>query len=154
MPKSKHTGDEVAMDMTPMIDCVFLLIVFFMLVSEISKNEFEQVTLPKATKAIEDVKADTKRVVVNITYAPDFQTNKVYSDIIIKKKSYGDQEQLITYLKMKADQDKPEGAKASSMSVKIRADQRCEYQKVQRVMVACMKAGISKISIGAEPKHQ
>ncbi len=154
MGMAKFTGDDVQLDMTPMIDCVFLLIIFFMLVSEISKNEFEQVTLPKATKAIDDVKVDSKRIVVNITYSPDFQSNKVHTDIVIKKQKYTDQEKLVTYLKMKADQDKPEGAKASNMSVKIRADQRCEYQKVQRVMVACMKAGISKISIGAEPKNQ
>ncbi|MCZ7647109.1 MAG: biopolymer transporter ExbD [Planctomycetota bacterium] len=153
MSKKRDVGGEVELDMTPMIDCVFLLLIFFMCVTEMQKVEYEHLTLPEASKAIEDVKAATNRVVVNITYSPDFVGNKVHSDIVIKKQKYNEQEKLASYLKLKADQDRPEGAKGSNVTVKIRADQRCEYQKVQRVMVACMKAGISKISIGAEPKH-
>ncbi|MCZ7647110.1 MAG: biopolymer transporter ExbD [Planctomycetota bacterium] len=39
MGKNKHVGDEVKMDMTPMIDCVFLLLIFFMCATKFKQVE-------------------------------------------------------------------------------------------------------------------
>ncbi|MCW8132187.1 MAG: biopolymer transporter ExbD [Planctomycetota bacterium] len=146
---------DAAFDLTPMIDATFLLIIFFMCVTEMAKQELEALTLPKATKAIKDEKAPKSRQVVNITYLPPSQsTGSVRSDIIIRGKKYNEQERLIEFLKLKVTQfEKEKDEKGVSLvSVKIRADGRAEYQKVQQVMVACMKAGISRIAIGTEPK--
>lgn len=38
MNKSKLVQENVEMDMTPMIDCVFLLMIFFVLVIDLSQQ--------------------------------------------------------------------------------------------------------------------
>ena len=43
---NRHIPKEAKMDMTPMIDVVFLLIIFFMVVTELVRLEIEPVTLP------------------------------------------------------------------------------------------------------------
>jgi biopolymer transport protein ExbD len=68
--KSKEldpTNQALEMNMTPMIDCVFLLLVFFMIVSEMSSLDLENMALAYAdqAKAPEEESVD-RRVVVNI----------------------------------------------------------------------------------------
>ncbi|MHC5073156.1 MAG: ExbD/TolR family protein, partial [Planctomycetota bacterium] len=47
--QGKPKPDEKAeMDMTPMIDCVFLLMIFFVLVIDLSQKDLEDLILPKA----------------------------------------------------------------------------------------------------------
>jgi biopolymer transport protein ExbD len=41
MAKSSKASQEVDMDMTPMIDCVFLLMIFFVLVIDLSQKDLE-----------------------------------------------------------------------------------------------------------------
>ena len=50
----KQAQEEAEMDMTPMIDVVFLLIIFFVLVIDLSQRELEDLILPKATYAVLD----------------------------------------------------------------------------------------------------
>lgn len=138
-------------DLTPMIDCVFLLIIFFMCVTEMAKTEFEQLTLPKANKSIDDKEVPKDRQVINVTYSI-VNNNEVMSNIIIRKVLYNKPEELVAFLKTKAEKAGRDEKGVSRISVKIRADGRVAYQQVQRVMVSCMKAGISRISFGAEPK--
>ncbi|MCK6474275.1 MAG: biopolymer transporter ExbD [Planctomycetes bacterium] len=143
---------DAMFDWTPLIDVVFQLMIFFMCVTEIAKAELESLTLPIARNAIEDVDAPKNRVIINITYSVSFTKKSVTSDIIISKEPYNDQDKLIAMLKARAAAGGLVDG-VSDMTVKVRADHRAEYQKIQQVMVACMKAGINKISIGAEPKQ-
>ncbi len=53
--------------MTPMIDCVFLLIIFFVLVIDLSQQELEDLILPKAEFAEPDDKPPENRPIINIT---------------------------------------------------------------------------------------
>ena len=54
-------------NLTPLIDCTFQLIIFFILVNDMSQRELEVLTLPRApTVAIEDKGEDKTRLVVNI----------------------------------------------------------------------------------------
>lgn len=52
--------------MTPLIDLAFLLIVFFVLVSQVSGAEHAELTLPKAALESSGRPGDAKRVVVNV----------------------------------------------------------------------------------------
>ncbi|MGE0142021.1 MAG: ExbD/TolR family protein [Planctomycetota bacterium] len=64
---SAKANQEVEMDMTPMIDCVFLLMIFFVLVIDLSQKELEDLILPKAEKAAPDNKPPDVRPIANIT---------------------------------------------------------------------------------------
>ena len=57
---------EPEMDMTPMIDCVFLLMIFFVLVIDLSQQDLEDLILPKAEHALAEDKPPSIRPIVNI----------------------------------------------------------------------------------------
>jgi biopolymer transport protein ExbD len=54
-------------DMTPMIDCVFQLIIFFVLVIDLTQKDLESLKLPKAKFAVPDDAPPDIRPVLNIT---------------------------------------------------------------------------------------
>lgn len=63
----KPKPDEKAeMDMTPMIDCVFLLMIFFVLVIDLSQKDLEDLILPKAIHVEEDKNPPENRPIINI----------------------------------------------------------------------------------------
>ncbi len=63
----KPKPDEKAeMDMTPMIDCVFLLMIFFVLVIDLSQKDLEDLILPKAIHVEEDKNPPKVRPIINI----------------------------------------------------------------------------------------
>lgn len=64
--KTKQIQEELKMDMTPMIDCVFLLIIFFVLVIDLSQQDMEDLILPKAEYAQPDENPPEVRPIVNI----------------------------------------------------------------------------------------
>ena len=65
---NKHDSEtDMEMDMTPMIDVVFLLIIFFMIITDLSQQELEELELPNATVAVEDKPdPESNRPILNI----------------------------------------------------------------------------------------
>lgn len=66
MDVSKLVQQNVEMDMTPMIDCVFLLMIFFVLVIDLSQKNLEDLILPKAQFIEPDDKPPANRPVINV----------------------------------------------------------------------------------------
>ena len=67
--KAVVEGDESILNMTPMIDMTFLLVVFFMLTIDLTTKEFVPVELPFADKGVEDIEetqGETPRMVINL----------------------------------------------------------------------------------------
>lgn len=64
--RTKAVQQELVMDMTPMIDCVFLLMIFFVLVIDLSQQTLEDLILPQAKYAVPDEKPPENRPVVNV----------------------------------------------------------------------------------------
>ena len=79
--QTKRAQEELQMDMTPMIDCVFLLMIFFVLVIDLSQQELEDLILPKAEYAVPDEKPPENRPIINVTQA---------GRMIYKKNTYYD----------------------------------------------------------------
>ena len=67
MAKLDSVKEDAKMDMTPMIDCVFLLMIFFVLVIDLSQQDLEDLILPKARFVEPDDSPPDLRPVVNIT---------------------------------------------------------------------------------------
>ena len=153
---NKHDAEtEMAMNMTPMIDVVFLLIIFFMIITDLTQQDLEQLQLPPARSAVED-KPDPKvvRPILNIP-----QNGK----IIIKTEPYYDPEQdgedmtrLERYLvdaaaRMPKKMDPEVGVKLPDNPLMIRADTNTEFRFIQKIMEVCGKQGIQiwKLELGA-----
>lgn len=149
--KKKVTSPECKFNMTPMIDMVFLLLIFFMLVGELRRMAEEAVVLPFAAHAMEDLGQAEDRVIVNITKAKGGEKDV---NFIIKKARYNNRDALEKFLKKEAIRvpDPTGAADLSGLAVKIRADAYVEFKHVQLVLLACMKANIWKVSFGVAPE--
>ena len=67
--KLQKTDDqqEMEMNMTPMIDVVFLLIIFFMVITDLTQQDLEELQLPTA----ENAQPDKPKPDLALTFGPD-----------------------------------------------------------------------------------
>lgn len=124
--------DEI--DITPMIDCVFLLLLFFMLTSSfIEEANVFKIMLPKAAQPskVSRDKADFVSVTVEGKYF--FGDEELeHLDVLLEKLKARD-----------ATKDRP---------VVIRCDARCEYQQFMQVKNVLKLAGVETIFEEVEVK--
>jgi biopolymer transport protein ExbD len=66
MDVRKLVQQNVDMDMTPMIDCVFLLMIFFVLVIDLSQKNLEDLILPRAVFQEPDDQPPDNRPIINV----------------------------------------------------------------------------------------
>lgn len=152
MPRRKKKPDveQGEMDLTSMIDVCFLLIAFFIMVTEVSKAEIVEVFLPHASYAKEDVDPPENRVIINVTRA---------GDVYIKTRNFGrpnSQEgktelaQELKALAQMAGLEKTEkGNEASVLTVLFRADAHVENRYVQCVQQLLVEAKVMKVHYSA-----
>ena len=141
MSRQNLEPKDVWMQMTSMIDIVFLLLVFFLLVNDMQNMQVEALTLPLAYKATDDGHPEPGRIVINVTPT---------GEIRINAEPYG-RAKLENFLAAEAvKRTGPDGL--STLAVKVRADSNCQYKYVQEVMMACMKAKVWKLSFGVSPQ--
>ena len=88
--KKSQEQEDIELNMTPMIDVVFNLIIFFMIVTDMTQKELEQLTLPKSSEAVEDTGDETeRRVIINIVKKnPETFDQDKEVEIYIKKVLY------------------------------------------------------------------
>jgi len=134
------------MNMTPMIDIVFQLIIFFMIVIDLSQKDLEALVLPISTMAMED-EPEEGRLYVNINRKGEYiMTRETLSLDDLEKE-----------LKVRVDLPRPEGKAIrdkdglAERPILIRADQASEFKHVQKVMFLCGKEGLKiwKVELAA-----
>jgi biopolymer transport protein ExbD len=127
--------DEPAMNLTPMVDVVFNLLVFFMLATTFAERErMLDLELPFAS-ASNTRAPEPKELVVNVS-----REGGVWID---GRSLEGDD--LVQVLSEAAARD------ARTM-VTIRGDRRGYYNEIVHVLDACMQAGLENVSLGALTK--
>ena len=131
---------KAEMDMTPMIDVVFLLIIFFMIVTDLSQADIEHMTLPTADQAKEDKDPEKSRKTVNIM---EDGTVRISGEVMSG-------ERLAAWIRVIAQSDWNEAGQWSERAVIIRADEMTKYNQVQKVLQELAKEGIYKIEIAAK----
>ena len=145
---SDAANEDADMDMTPMIDCVFLLMIFFVLVIDLSQQDLEDLILPEAKYAVPDENPPDVRPIVNI--AQDgrmvFKGNTWYDPAIHGKSDEQAKEPIKNLLlewKNKIVKDKDVevlgGRKVTVVNdpVLVRADKWTEWHYVGVFMTAC-----------------
>ena len=175
-----NAESAVAPNLVPMVDIMFLLLLFLMVGAGMQQREREEVRLPIATSAKEEnpnnVEDETNRALVLNVYHNTEQTCSAYEvsglcterahwSIGIKGTDYGEDKaaELKAYLEGEVQNERerrglplPEAAKPkppSELKVMVRADKAALYQFVQRAMNSCADAGIYKIEIGAAERQ-
>lgn len=139
--KRPDVADPPAFMMTPMIDVVFQLIVFFLLVLDLSQRRIEKLTLPKATEARRHQTADPNEVVVNVrddgTVSVD---GRVMSDDALD----------VLFASRRTLPHRPYVVDRVDYPVLIRADRSAEWIHVQKVMqIASTRGGVYRVELGA-----
>jgi biopolymer transport protein ExbD len=142
----KRTPGDVWMQLTSLIDIIFLLLIFFMCSTELNKSENEAITLPLAYKARAEEGCPGDRLTVTIAHGRESSP----WDLRVRGKTYTLQEieELIGRTAAAAGKDE-QGV--SELPVKIRADAECPYKYVNKLMDICGRNGIHRLSFGASP---
>ena len=139
-----NSDQPIEMDMTPMIDVVFQLIIFFILITDMSQSDLEELKLPIAKNAMQD-KPDPKVVRPVLNILPDgamiTKRRKLYDpekDEMTEVERYlADQARLMPHPK-----DKVLGIELPDNPLLIRADKNTEFKYIQKIMEVCGKKGI------------
>lgn len=132
--------EEIELNLTPMIDVVFNLIIFFMIISDLSQKEIEQLKLPTASMDQEDEGKEDSRVIVNIAKKPvdgSVENWRPGDPVSIKVKGHPyDLEALRQMLFRIAEtkRDLKHENQPSEVFVLIRCDKDIRWREVQWVM--------------------
>ncbi|MBM79512.1 MAG: biopolymer transporter ExbD [Planctomycetaceae bacterium] len=117
-------------NITPLIDIVFLLIIFFLAASHLARSEaLDPVELAEATQIDEETERSPRRITV--TVSPEGMS------IGGEPTTFDNIEQLII-----AGHHQSEG---KGSEVRIRADYRVPYADVEPIMLSCARAGVASI---------
>ncbi len=131
-------------NMTPMIDVVFLLIVFFLVSSHLARQETQlELDLPGAATGRRD-QADTttRRVVINVVSGgPLGGRIQIGSQPVAPA-------QLVEILRTEARQA------PGQIEVRIRCDRHVPYQLVEPVLAACATAGIWNVTFAVVARER
>ena len=128
-----HKRDDVELDMTPLIDVVFLLLIFFMLSTSLSVSPGIKVDLPKSSA--EEVRK--KKVTLRVAIEP---SGRIYLEG--KKLSLADLRKKFAAV----------GKKNSDALVVIEADRKVYHGLVVKVMDAAKISGLNKLAIATQPE--
>ena len=134
-----RTSHGASLVMTPLIDVVFLLIIFFMAAAQFQKEETGDVELPRAVKAETPHSASSVRLTINVV-KPDLV--EVQGRIIAES-------DLTQVVRMAARR-----AGAEPLAVKIRADRDVDFGVVQSILLACAGAKVWKVAFAVMPKRK
>lgn len=120
----------IRFNITPLIDIVFLLIVFFLAATHLTQNEkLEAVELPQASQHDREPEEAPRRMIITITL--DEKLHLRGKDILPEELDA----QLLSI----------DDVKRKETEVRIRGDQRIPYRIVERVLISCARAGISNV---------
>lgn len=139
----KQTGEKRRLDMTPMIDCVFQLLLFFLVASHFEEQarmtgEGElDANLPEAAAAMPMV-MKPRELIVNIDGQGQFFIGG-------ERQS---ETQLSTLLR-RSQTNNP-----GNQSVVIRGDETAEWKYIARVMSLCNQAEISDYRVAVVPADE
>ena len=155
---AKNLDFGVEQDMTPMIDIVFLLIIFFMVVTELTLNQAE-VILPVAPEAVVEEPQPGERVLtINVSLANQdgsdepielIQINADAPVADVKELTQALKAEVAAYGKMIPKPNKP-GESDSAIQVIIRCDRNAKSGNFHKIFKACTDAKIFKVSLAAQ----
>ena len=147
--------ENVTPNLIPMVDIMFLLLLFLMLGADMGRRELEDVVLPTAGAAEKDACRPGGYTVVNVYHSSPARC-AAFEDRICGDPSHWkvgvrgidyDPEAVGALLRDEA------GGAPGDRTVKVRDDRSARYEPVGKVLEACARAGIRKVEIGAAGKE-
>ena len=133
MKFTSRQPESAGMQLAPMIDIVFLLLIFFIVTWQFSRSETElDVSVPTAEQG-EELTRPMGEIIINILEDGSIKVEGVVVDLA----------QLHDKLKVIA-------VNFENQPVRIRGDGAVTYQRIVEVIDTCQKAGIWNISFATQ----
>ena len=130
MPIKTQYDDQPTLNLTPMIDVVFLLIIFFMVATKFSELEQNiELEVPEVASAGTNRTPATPRTVA------------VYEDGHIELDG---QQATLQELRSRLAANR---AQDPDLNVVVRGDGQCDFQHIASAMAACRDAGVAELGI-------
>ena len=159
--KSSDHNFETKMELTPMIDCVFLLIMFFILTTQITVN-IEQVTLPFALEGEPEKRENTTDVmlIMNVRLSSAEDAPARAGEIVYQGRELN-AKQLREMLDAEVAYDAappprgrgrakevgPNNVQLSQLEILIRYDKHVRSEYLRTIFEQCQKAGVYKLKL-------
>ncbi len=138
MKFKRQQREELELNLTPLIDVVFLLLIFFMVSTTFQKESAISLQLPRAAEQSNEVKTESIEVVINA--AGRFYVND--QELV---KSDAESLQTALYKLIDGNRDIP---------LTIRADAQTPHQAVVTAMDAAGQLGMLRMSIATSQTAQ
>lgn len=144
IPNNRSRG-SVGFNMTPMIDIVFLLIIFFLVSSHLARQETQlELDLPAAASGRRTEDDDrTRRVIVNVLAQPLSGDGQLMVGGRVLRD--GELQKVIEFERRRAH---------GPLEIRIRSDRQVPYRRVEPIMVACAKAGVWNVTFAVIGKEK
>jgi len=121
---------RLEVNMTPMIDVVFLLIIFFLVSSHLARQEVQaELSLPAADTGDTRHESGAPRVTINVLLEGDAYVVKLGA-------------LPVDPIELEARLRRELASVGSDLEVRIRADRATPYRVIEPVMVTCARLGI------------
>jgi biopolymer transport protein ExbD len=137
MRQARYVGAPLSFQMAPMIDIIFLLLIFFICVSTFDRLESEaDVALP-AAKAWKRIEKDQATLLINIPRRGNIKINQIAF-------FPGQAEAFLRSLVAKH---------GNTFEVIVRADRGVRYERTRDVIRACARVGLTRIAFAVEKRR-
>jgi biopolymer transport protein ExbD len=165
--KAQQVKEDLIVNLVPMVDIMFLLLLFFMLGADMSQREQAELVLPTASeiKENEKVKTEEPTTTVNIQHSDSVGNCPINTSggicreeghwaVVIRGREIP-RETLKEQIKTEADAslepdiDPIAQVRLSARKIIIRADKSAPYGDVNKIIEYAGTAGIYKIEVGA-----
>jgi biopolymer transport protein ExbD len=137
--RSRASRREATVELTPLIDVVFLLLIFFMVSTSFVQNQALNVDLPQANGDAQP----NEDLFINVVVQQNGRY-EIEGSIVVDTSLQGLAKTLQAVVEKNA-------ARRTSLPVVISADATATHQSVVRVMDACAQVGLTQISLATQP---
>ena len=147
MKFSRSPQEEVTINLTPLIDIVFLLLIFFMVSTTFSKESQLRIRLPDASPDAE-VEQRPSRLVVAITASGDYSIrgpNESTGHHLLSR-----ERPVLAQAMAKAKAKAKVAQGTDDLVVVIRADRKTPHEAVVRAMDVARKLGLVRITFSTQ----
>ena len=134
---ARKSTEEVSVNMTPMIDIVFQLIIFFVVTTELDKQRFnESIVLAYSPNGPAIEQQDPRTIVIDVDKKGDISISRNSMSV-----------QRLTHMLRNAVAQY--GKYGTAIPIQIRGDRNTRHDSMRQVMEACGQAGLWRVSFVA-----
>lgn len=157
--KGAKGGQALNINLTPMIDCTMLLVIFFLLTTEIASSNFVSLDLPKPSNPIARPLDTANRVIINVMPFSDedikkdpgkahraatfeMEPKRYTRDTLVRQDP-----RVMDLPKQLTAVAEARGIKTKDLTVVIRSDMKIDYSEVEMIFACIQSVGCEKVQL-------